>query len=75
MTLAEKIKQDIKKKGLKQYAVADRAGIDRQFFYQLLNGRRKFDVSYLAPICKALGTSPNISIHAPRVGSDLGGLR
>ena len=59
MTLAEKIKQDIKKKGLKQYAVADRAGIDRQFFYQLLNGRRRFDVSYLALICKALGTSPN----------------
>ena len=59
MTLAEKIKQDIKKKGLKLYAVADRAGIDRQFFYQLLNGRRKFDVSYLASICKALGTSPN----------------
>lgn len=59
MTVAEKIKQDIKKKGLKQYAVADRAGIDRQLFYQLLNGRRKFDISYLAPICKALGTSPN----------------
>lgn len=59
MTVAEKIKQDIKKKGLKLYAVADRAGIDRQFFYQLLNGRRKFDISYLAPICKALGTSPN----------------
>ena len=59
MTVAEKIKQDIRKKGLKQYAVADRAGIDRQLFYQLLNGRRKFDISYLAPICKALGTSPN----------------
>lgn len=59
MTVAEKIKADIKAKGLKQYAVADKAGIERTVFYNLLNGSKRFNVDYLPKICKALGEKPS----------------
>lgn len=59
MAVIEKIKTDIKEKGIKQYAVADKAEIPRALFYRLLNGTKKFDIEYLAPICKALGEKPS----------------
>ena len=59
MTVSEKIKADIKSKGLKQYAVADKAGIPRQEFYRLLGDRKLFDIKYLLPICKALDEKPS----------------
>ena len=59
MTVAEKIKKDIRDKGLTHYAVADKAEISRQIFSKILNGRREFDVKYLLPICKALGEKPS----------------
>lgn len=54
MAVSEKIKKIIKNDGLKQYAVADRAGIDRKQFNTLLNGKKTFVVDYLPQICKAL---------------------
>lgn len=59
MTVVEKIKADIRAKGLKQYAVADKAKIPREEFYRLLGARKKFDIEYLLPICKALDEKPS----------------
>ena len=59
MTVSEKIKKIIKNDGLKQYAVADRAGIDRKQFNALLNGKKTFVVDYLPQICKALNRTPD----------------
>ena len=59
MTVAERIKADIRVKGFKQYAVADKAEMPRQEFYKLLSGRKKFDIEYLLPICKVLDEKPS----------------
>lgn len=59
MTVSEKIKKIIKDEGLKQYAVADRAGIDRKQFNALLNKKKTFVVDYLPRICKALNKTPS----------------
>lgn len=63
MTVAKKIKEIIKKEGLKQYAVADKAGIDRKQFNALLNGKKTFVVDYLPKVCKALNRTPNEIIN------------
>lgn len=59
MDIAGRIKDIIKAQGLKQYAVADRAGIDRKRFNDLLNGRKTFVIDYLPNICRALDKSPD----------------
>lgn len=59
MNVATRVKEEIKAQGLKQYAVADRAGINRKRFNDLLNGRKKFLADYLPSICRALGKSPD----------------
>mgnify|MGYP003585385559 CR=1 FL=1 len=59
MTAAENLKMAIRMSGIKQYIIADRAGIDRKQFNSMLNGKKVFKVDYLPDICKALGTSPD----------------
>ncbi len=63
MTVSEKIKKIIKNEGLKQYVVADKAGMDRKQFNALLNGKKTFMVDYLPQICKALNRTPDEIIN------------
>lgn len=59
MAVAENLKKAIRMSGIKQYIIADRAGIDRKQFNSMLNGKKVFKVDYLPDICMALGTSPD----------------
>jgi transcriptional regulator with XRE-family HTH domain len=53
------IKRIINEKGLKQKFVAEKACFTEQEFSNLLSGRKRFDVTYVIPICKALDVNPN----------------
>lgn len=59
LSVSSKVKKEIENKGLKQSYVAQKIGMNPKTFNGLLNGRKTFDVSYLIPICKAIGISPN----------------
>ncbi len=50
----------IKSKGLKQSFVAEKAGLTDGELSNILNDRRKLlRVQHIAPLCKALGITPN----------------
>ena len=53
------IKQVISDKGLKQKFVAEQIGMTPQEFSNILNGRKKLEVQYVAPVCRALNISAN----------------
>lgn len=55
----DRIKQIIREKGLKQNAVAEWAGIGKQAFSEMLNGRRLIKLKDITPIANALGVTPN----------------
>lgn len=57
--VAARIVQIMEEKGLKQNAVAKRAGFSKQQFSDMLNGRRLIKVSELPILAKALEVSPN----------------
>lgn len=57
--VAARIVALMKEKGLKQNAVARRAGFSKQQFNDMLNGRRLIKVSELPILAKALEVSPN----------------
>lgn len=53
------IKRIMGEKGLKQKFVAEKSGFTEQQFSDLLSDRKRFDVDYVMPICRALSVSPN----------------
>lgn len=56
----ENIKKIIERKGMKQVAVAERAGFTPQEFSNILNERRKLlRIEHIVPIAKALGVEVN----------------
>ena len=55
----EKIERIIKEKGIKQYAVANKAGYTKQQFNDMLNGRKIIKAIDILAIAKALEVSPN----------------
>ena len=55
----ENIERIIKEKGIKQYAVANRAGYTKQQFNDMLNGRKIIKAIDILAIAKALEVSPN----------------
>ena len=58
--IIQNIKNVIAKKGMRQGAVAERAGFSKQDFSNILNDHRKLlRVEYLAPIAFALGVDVN----------------
>lgn len=57
--VATRMVQIMEDKGLKQNAVAKRAGFSKQQFNDMLNGRRLIKVSELPILAKALEVSPN----------------
>ena len=57
--LAERIKEIISEKGLKQYFVAYQAGIPKDLFSAMLNGRKSIKPKHIPGIAKALNSTPN----------------
>lgn len=53
----------INEKGLKQCAVAERAGIKQKAFSDMLNGRRIIKVVDIINISRALGIEPGDIFH------------
>lgn len=53
------IERIIKEKGIKQYAVANKAGYTKQQFNDMLNGRKIIKAIDILAIAKALEVSPN----------------
>mgnify|MGYP004649546653 CR=1 FL=1 len=53
------IRRIIDARGLKQYAVAERAGINNQAFSNMMTGHRLIKASDIANIADALGVTPN----------------
>ncbi|MBR6398820.1 MAG: helix-turn-helix transcriptional regulator [Lachnospiraceae bacterium] len=71
----ENIRSIIAEKGLKQKAVAEKAGFTPQEFSNILNDRRKLiRVEHIAPIAVALGVEPNdLYASGAREGAQAGG--
>lgn len=57
--VADNIRKIIDEKGYKQSAVAERAGISKQTFSNMLNGRKIIDEHAISGISRALGIKPN----------------
>ena len=57
--VAENIKNYIKNNGLKQSFVAQKAGLKKQEFNDMLNGRKIIMVNVIPAIAVALKTDPN----------------
>lgn len=57
--VASAIKQIIEEKGLRQVAVASRAGFTSQQFSDMLNNRKTIKAEYIPGIAAALGVDPN----------------
>lgn len=58
-SIALNVRKIIKDKGLKQYAVAEKAGFSHQSFNNMLNGRKLIADFDIPPIANALSVTPN----------------
>ena len=59
------IREIINQKGMKQCAVAKRAGFTPQEFSNILCEKKVFKTEYIMPICNALDVYPN-DLFAPQ---------
>lgn len=68
MRVYEKVRAYIEENGLKQKAVAEKAGISTVTFNAIMNGKRTLYADDLRAICLALNVSPEIffEIHLIR---------
>lgn len=57
--LVSNIREIIDRQGVKQRAVAERAGIPAPLFYSMTSGRKKIPALAVSDIAKALGVTPN----------------
>lgn len=57
--VAENVRKIIDNRGLKQKAVAEKAGYTDQQFSNLLCGRKKIETSDIMKLCKVLEVMPN----------------
>ncbi len=62
MCVYEKVRAYIDGKGLKQVAVAQKAGIPKVTFNAIMNGKRTLYADDLRAICLALNVSPELFI-------------
>ncbi len=80
MSVYQKVRAYIDENGLKQVAVAEKAGIPKNTFNAILNGKRTLYADDLRAICLALNISPELFIeiehpyHAGR-NNNLGGAQ
>lgn len=63
MRVYEKVRAYIDDKGLKQVAVAQKAGIPKVTFNAIMNGKRTLYADDLRAICLALNVSPELFIE------------
>ena len=63
MYVYEKVRSYIDENGLKQVAVARKAGISKVIFNAMLNGKRTMYADDLRAICLALNVSPETFIE------------
>ena len=63
MKVYEKVRAYIDDNGLKQIAVAEKAGIPNVTFNAILNGKRTLYADDLRAICFALNVSPEVFIE------------
>lgn len=63
MRVYEKIRAYIDEHGFKQVAVAQRAGIPKNTFNAIMNGKRTLYADDLRAICLALNVSPELFIE------------
>lgn len=80
MSVYEKVRAYLDNNGLKQVAVAQKAGISKVTFNAIMNGKRTLYADDLRAICLALNVSPELFIDvktkckpAPQVNTDTGG--
>ena len=62
MRVCEKVKEYIKKHGIKQTAIAKKCGMEPSTLSSILNGKRKMYADDLKAICFALNVSPEIFV-------------
>lgn len=67
MQVYEKVRGYIEEHGMKQIAVAKKAGIPNVTFNAILNGKRKMYAEDLRAICLALNVSPETFIEVRNV--------
>ena len=66
MHIYEKVRAYIEKKGYKQVAVAQKAGISNTTFNAIMNGKRTMYADDLCAICIALNVSPELFIETSK---------
>ena len=64
MNAAKRIRQYIEENGLKQYYVAEKAGISFSVFNAIMNGQTKLSVERLEMIAKALDKRPEFFLDS-----------
>ena len=57
--IAQNVKRIIESRGLKQKAVAEKAGYDKQKFSRMMNDRKIIECSDSLRLCAALEVTPN----------------
>lgn len=63
MEVYKKVRAYIVDNGLKQFVVAQKAGISKVTFNAMMNGKRKMYADDLRAICLALNVSPELFIE------------
>lgn len=68
MHIYEKVRAYMDDSGLKQVAVAKKAGIPKSTFTAIMNGERTLYADDLRAICLALNVSPEVFVDMPKRG-------
>lgn len=63
MKVYEKVRNYIDKEGYKQISIAQKAGISKNIFNAMMNGKRTMYADDLCSICIALNVSPELFIE------------
>ena len=66
MQVYEKVRQYIDDQGMKQVAIAEKAGISKTTFNAIMNGKRTMYAEDLRAICLALNVSPELFIEVKK---------
>lgn len=66
MYVYQKVRAHIDNNGLKQISVAEKAGIPKNTFNAILDGKRTLYADDLRAICLALNVSPELFIEVKR---------
>lgn len=69
MYVYQKICAHIDDNGLKQMSVAEKAGIPKDVFNAILNGKRTLYADDLRAICLALNVSPELFVEVKHLSS------